>query len=114
MQKPPQAAQMNGPPTPSQTPPVESENKRLSTTPKKDARSAPEFKADIDEGESPPMLATEPTGAAKAETLVLDAPTPKQEEDGDDETKDREGDIYAEAVLACSIENPEACIMCSG
>ena len=24
------------------------------------------------------------------------------------------GDIYAEAALACSIENPESCLMCSG
>jgi ribonucleoside-diphosphate reductase subunit M1 len=35
----------------------------------------------------------------------------KQEEDADPE---REGDIYADAVLQCSIDNKEACVMCSG
>ncbi|KAF2100356.1 hypothetical protein NA57DRAFT_54449 [Rhizodiscina lignyota] len=115
MQKTPETPTSNGLPTPSVTPPADSENKRLSTTPKKDARSAPEFKADVDEGESPDMLATEPHPSTRAEKLSLDdVPTPKQEEDNDEETQDREGDIYADAVLACSIENPESCIMCSG
>jgi len=37
-----------------------------------------------------------------------------QEEDSKDDSEARDGDIYADAVLACSIENPESCVMCSG
>ncbi len=78
----------------------------------------PPFPADQDEGESPEVLATDGIGAVpKDEELpepALKAEKPAQAEDQEEESKDREGDIYAEAVLACSIENPEACIMCSG
>ncbi|EDN04916.1 hypothetical protein HCAG_09248, partial [Histoplasma mississippiense (nom. inval.)] len=35
----------------------------------------------------------------------------KQETDGEGET---ETDIYSQKVIACSIENPESCVMCSG
>ncbi|GAM82808.1 hypothetical protein ANO11243_007940 [Dothideomycetidae sp. 11243] len=45
---------------------------------------------------------------------VVDTNVARTSEDTDEVTKDREGDIYAEAVLACSIENPESCLMCSG
>jgi ribonucleoside-diphosphate reductase subunit M1 len=100
----------------------------------------PAFKADVDEGDSPKALPTEPADKPpKEEELsspVLGAKKDKDAEDKEDESKEREMDIYSEAVLACkfprgtvqcpliqhanrdcvtgSIENPEACIMCSG
>ncbi|KAF1988095.1 hypothetical protein K402DRAFT_352927 [Aulographum hederae CBS 113979] len=115
MQKPSANAteSVNGVPTPSSTPPPASENKRISSTPKKDAMAAPPFKADVEEGDSPKVLATDPKG----DVLVkqeLEVETPGQEEDADEDSKDREGDIYADAVLQCSIENKDACVMCSG
>jgi len=72
----------------------------------------PAFKADDDEGDSPKLLTTEP----------LESPTNDDElrlskiqsEDGTGESESREVDIYADAALACSIENKEECMMCSG
>jgi ribonucleoside-diphosphate reductase subunit M1 len=98
--------QPNGVLTPSATPPPASETKRLSGPPANALASKP-FPADVEEGESPKILAQ-----TKDETAVE---TPSaQEEDQDAESGARDGDIYADAVLACSIENPEACVMCSG
>ncbi|RAL16492.1 ribonucleotide-diphosphate reductase subunit RNR1 [Aspergillus homomorphus CBS 101889] len=37
-----------------------------------------------------------------------------QEEDSEKTSEERENDIYSQAVLQCSIENKEACIMCQG
>ena len=123
------------PPTPIATPPVNEENKKFSPPNKKESKVLPQpsFKADIDEGDSPKTLATEPTGLPKEDALPEPALKEGDEEDGK-ESKDREGDIYAEKVLACkaprqpklfgtsgmanastgSIENPESCVMCSG
>jgi len=65
---------------------------------------APVFKADAPEGESPKSLATEPTENPKAtelpEPALEDKKTP-QDEDNEDKSKEREYDIYADAVLAC-------------
>jgi ribonucleoside-diphosphate reductase subunit M1 len=93
------------------------------------------LKADAPEGESPKALATEPTVKPKTEELpeaaLEDKKSPQQDEDNEDKSKEREYDIYADAVLACkcfhvifksthsnnitgSIEDPESCIMCSG
>jgi ribonucleoside-diphosphate reductase subunit M1 len=84
--------------------------------------SAPAFKADVEDGDSPRLLTadnhTAPTKESVPEADLdsgssssdSDAGT-KQAEDADPE---REGDIYADAVLQCSIENKEACVMCSG
>ncbi|KAK4101873.1 hypothetical protein N658DRAFT_495803 [Parathielavia hyrcaniae] len=76
----------------------------------------PAFKADVDEGDSPKALPTEPADSQpKLEAIgspALDAK--KDAEDKEEESKVRELDIYSEAVLACSIENPESCVMCSG
>ena len=73
------------------------------------------FKADFEEGDSPRALATDPAEApSKVDPLPELASVAKQEEDAESDSKEREGDIYADAVLACSIENPESCIMCSG
>lgn len=103
-------------PTPTTTPPPESEAKRISATPKKaSAMEVPAFKADQDEGESPKVIAADAVTDIPDEELPQPALAVKQqEEDADKDSKNREGDIYAEAALACSIENPESCLMCSG
>lgn len=108
-QQPQNSTVSNGVPTPSTTPPPEAEAKQ---TPKKELpMRAPPFKADASEGSSPKMVAVDSTVGAPDEEVKR---TNAQDEDAKDDSKDREGDIYADAVLACSIENPEACIMCSG
>lgn len=119
----------NGMPTPSATPPpVSSEEKKVSPPSKKESTVLPTFKADADEGESPKVLAADPVEPLEKENLPEAAV--KQEEDTED-SETREGDIYAQKVLACklfstmspnvetnfeigSIENPESCVMCSG
>lgn len=64
----------------------------------------PPFKADVEES-SPKMVAEDAkTNGANGEKV--------KEEDIKEEEED--GDIYAEAALQCSIENKDACIMCSG
>ncbi|KAF2740657.1 ribonucleotide reductase large subunit RNR1 [Polyplosphaeria fusca] len=103
--------QLNGVPTPSATPPPSLENKRLSDVPK-DALALKPFPADVEEGDSPKLLAA--TNGKPAPEAALPEAAVAQEEDQDNESGAREGDIYADAVLACSIENPEACVMCSG
>ncbi|KAF2490951.1 hypothetical protein BU16DRAFT_585285 [Lophium mytilinum] len=105
----------NGVPTPSSTPPPTNENKRLSTeTSQKDSALASKpFKADVEEGESPKLLSTDPEGKPLAGEELPEAAM-KQEEDNDSESGAREEDIYADKVLQCSIENKEACVMCSG
>lgn len=122
----------NGMPTPSATPPppVAEDNKKSSPAEKKEAVVLPTFKADVDEGESPKVLAVEPVETPE-KVEVLDEGAGKQVEDAEG-SKAREGDIYAQKVLACksscdlcypgrllilftgSIENREACEMCSG
>ena len=119
VQKTTPASASNGIPTPSTTPPPEVRAAvAAATTPTKAAIAHRPFKADVEEGESPKLLSVEPTGEKPKEELLpgsaLDVKASKQEEDKEEDSKDREGDIYADAVLACSIENPEACIMCSG
>ena len=81
----------------------------------------PPFPADQDEGQSPPLLAADRTDGFTPKVEELPEPAMKdgnkelaQDEDKAEDSKEREGDIYAGAVLACSIENPEACVMCSG
>ncbi|KAH0366251.1 hypothetical protein KCU65_g5462, partial [Aureobasidium melanogenum] len=107
--QPQNSAVANGVPTPSTTPPPEAEAK---PTPKKELpMRAPPFTADLPEGSSPKLVAADSTSGTPDEEIKR---TVKQDEDVADDSKDREGDIYADAVLACSIENPEACIMCSG
>ena len=107
--------------TPATTPPPESQRKKLERS--SSAVVNPPFPADVDEGESPEVLALDGTkeAAGKGEELPAPALTDeekdrrvKQGEDEEGKSGEREGDIYAEAVLACSIENPEACVMCSG
>ena len=105
-------APSNGIPTPSATPPP-MEAKRLSGVSKDSALASKPFTADVEEGDSPKLLSAEPAGRPDDEVLPGPALT-KQEEDNDEVSEAREGDIYSEAVLACSIENKDACLMCSG
>ncbi|KAK3988150.1 ribonucleoside-diphosphate reductase large chain [Cladorrhinum sp. PSN332] len=106
----------NGVPTPSTTPPpiktpAASEVKKPLASPAK----PPAFKADVPEGDSPKALPTEPIEKPKLESIGSPALEGKKDvEDEEGDSKEREVDIYSEAVLACSIENPEACVMCSG
>ncbi|KAI6507094.1 ribonucleotide-diphosphate reductase subunit rnr1 [Pyricularia oryzae] len=103
-----ESANANGYPTPSTTPPPAVTSKPVASP----AKSVP-FKADQEEGESPKALPTEPSKNVDEEE-ALDSKKKKDTEDNESESKEREMDIYSEAVLACSIENPEACVMCSG
>ncbi|KAG5918307.1 ribonucleotide-diphosphate reductase subunit rnr1 [Claviceps capensis] len=98
-------------PTPSTTPPPPAAASRPIASPSKSAI----MKADVEDGDSPKVLPTEPSGKVKEEELVEPgAKRERQSEDGDVDSGERERDIYSEAVLACSIENPESCVMCSG
>ncbi|KAI9734812.1 MAG: ribonucleotide-diphosphate reductase subunit rnr1 [Cirrosporium novae-zelandiae] len=93
-------------PSPQQTPSATTENRQFSpATVKRSAISAPPFKADVEDGDSPKQLATEPTGQPNHSPLPEPALSPKkehkQEEDKEDVHNSREGDIYADAVLQC-------------
>ncbi|KAJ4334041.1 ribonucleotide-diphosphate reductase subunit rnr1 [Ascochyta clinopodiicola] len=99
---------VNGVPTPSATPPPAAESK---LPPVENALASKPFKADVEEGDSPKLVAADSISKpVEEDSLSKD----KQAEDADDDSKERDGDIYAEAALACSIENPESCLMCSG
>jgi len=127
MSKQPSTTTPNGMPTPSSTPPPQTgvmeqiaATTQPTPSPRKDAITAPAFKADLEEGSSPQLLSTDPSGVTtplKDEELPeasLDVKSKTQEEDSEKVSKDREDDIYAEKALQCSIENKDACIMCSG
>jgi len=104
----------NGESSPTTPPASKTEFK---TRPVASPAKPPAFKADQDEGDSPKALPTSPSEKAELDELPDPAVTDKkegQDEDKEDASKERETDIYSEAVLACSIENPEACVMCSG
>jgi ribonucleoside-diphosphate reductase subunit M1 len=91
-----------------------SPSKKTTASPMK----APAFKADVEEGDSPKLLVADAPKAKDEADVKLPEPAvddaDKQEEDSENENKGREEDIYADAVLQCSIENKEACVMCSG
>ena len=97
------ASSLNGVPTPSTTPPPAIEAKRPVASPMKPVP----FKADVAEGESPKALPTDPADKPKDAELLepeaKDTKAPNQDEDKDDATKEREYDIYNEAVLACKL-----------
>lgn len=104
----------NGVPTPSATPPPPSSSSENTVAgAKESALASKPFKADVEEGDSPKILSNQPNGKP-VEEEPLPEQAVKQEEDNDEESKARDGDIYADAVLACSIDNPDACLMCSG
>ncbi|KIW67617.1 ribonucleoside-diphosphate reductase large chain [Phialophora macrospora] len=110
-------AAVNGIPTPTSTPPpIVEESKQIGAMAHKLAKTR------LGEGESsaeasPRILATDATSVppeAIAEESLESRSKDEQEEDKESENGEREEDIYAQKVLACSIENKEACIMCSG
>ncbi|KAG6160570.1 ribonucleotide-diphosphate reductase subunit rnr1 [Claviceps purpurea] len=85
-------------PTPSTTPPPPAAASRPIASPSKSAI----MKADVEDGDSPKVLPTEPSGKVKEEELVEPgAKREGQSEDGDVDSGERERDIYSEAVLAC-------------
>jgi ribonucleoside-diphosphate reductase subunit M1 len=87
----------NGIPTPSTTPPpaLSADVKpRAVASPNKNAA----IKADVAEGDSPKALPTEPTGKVEEEELVKKS---AQSEDKEEESDERERDIYSDAVVAC-------------
>ena len=140
-QSPPPAVTANGIPTPAETPSptppasipapaapaprpqnmmaaiASSAGNGVGTSPRKEANPPPPFKADQADA-SPQTLATDPSSlqaenglGKKMEDVSLGKP---QAEDTGAESEKREEDIYADKVLQCSIENKEACVMCSG
>lgn len=63
---------------------------------------------------SPTLLATEPlTDSPAVDGLEELENKRSQEEDAKGLSEEREVDIYADAALACSIENKDDCMMCS-
>ena len=89
-------------PTPAATPPQNTENKKFSPVQRETAIKA-EVKAEAEGGDSPKALATDPLGTPiKEEELpVFDASKKKVQEEDGEEGEEREGDIYAQKVLAC-------------
>ncbi|KAI9801417.1 MAG: hypothetical protein M1825_003396 [Sarcosagium campestre] len=110
----------NGVPTPRATPPPPSlENKTLEADIQDSIKKGASFKVDSDEGDSPKLLTTDPPAGTPQHDdalpeVTLSSSSKKQQEDTDETSKDREADIYADKVLQCSIENKDACVMCSG
>ena len=126
----------NGMPTPTSTPPPSVEQQRQHPVTKTGLAAVPTFKADVDEGLSPKSLATDPLETPDRDAVLEEPLTDnvrKQEEDSEETSISREEDIYAEKALQCkttthipakgiiadniiqgSIENKEACVMCSG
>ena len=116
-----QSTALNGIVTPATTPPPGPEQKKRTLGRTSSAVVNPPFPADQEEGASPEVLAVDGTDASLPKDEELPEPAlkaekelPSQEEDKEEESKEREGDIYADAVVACSIENRDACVMCSG
>ena len=133
--KPPSTPAHNGIPTPEQTPSPAPAPKNMmaqiaatkqdvpAPQPPKDPHAVVPFKADVEEGDSPQLLSTDPEDDVApskqdwSDTSVeqdKDAVEEKQEEDAESDNKVREGDIYSDKVLMCSLQNKEDCVMCSG
>lgn len=104
-------AAVNGIPTPTATPPPpavtdDENNKPVLPSLKNGSAILPTFKADAEEGESPKALATDPTNPPILDE-GLPAPTieaagkKEQDEDKENTSAEREGDIYADKVLQC-------------
>lgn len=94
----------NGMPTPTSTPPPSTEQQRESPITKTGSVVIPTFKADVEEGQSPKSLATDPLGTPDKEEALPERLTKvvsKQEEDAEEISTTREGDIYAEKALQC-------------
>ena len=98
----PTSPHVNGLPTPVSTP--KGERKFSPPANAKKELKMPAFKADIEEGDSPKTLATEPVGTPAVEEELPEAAIKdgkkKQEEDAE-EGEAREEDIYAMKALQC-------------
>ncbi|RMZ75046.1 hypothetical protein DV737_g5492, partial [Chaetothyriales sp. CBS 132003] len=110
------ASRVNGVITPTATPPPSNDDaKQLANTFAKTRLN----EGTSSEEPSPRVLATEPEGPPDLDESLESrsskiAGSSTQDEDRDAESQERDEDIYAQKVLACSIENKEACVMCSG
>lgn len=114
----------NGVPSPprSLTPPPKETATLRKATPRKEAIPMPPFKADQEEEPSPKMEAVDIelnglslNGKKTNGTKGVNGDHDSDKENGVEEKGDEaDGDIYADAVLQCSIENKDACVMCSG
>jgi ribonucleoside-diphosphate reductase subunit M1 len=104
-QKQPGNGATNGVMTPALTPDSTTEQKKFS--PNSNKVSEASFKADLEEGESPRALPTDPAGSPPKEEELLERTT-KQEEDTEEVSEDREGDIYAQQVLACKFSGSQS------
>ena len=98
----------NGMPTPAQTPEPETKEPSPVDVETKKPNVLPSFKADAEEGDSPKALPTEPAEKPKEEELLEGekegGKESKQSEDTE-ESQAREGDIYAQKVLACKFSH---------
>ncbi|KAK5044962.1 ribonucleotide-diphosphate reductase subunit rnr1 [Exophiala bonariae] len=97
------ATQLNGIPTPTSTPPPSSEDKqlvsKLAKTRLSDGISSEE--------PSPKVLPTDPVGTPDVEESLESRALKKvQVEDQESDSEEREGDIYAQKVLACKYPYP--------
>ena len=113
----PSVVNSNGIPTPSTTPPPVAANGDIKVRPVASPAKIVPFKADLEEGESPKTLPTEPVEKVNAESIgspALEAKKEGQVEDADEESNERESDIYSDAVLACKSllphSNSDSCL----
>ena len=93
-----------GMPTPTSTPPPPNEQQRESPITNTGSAVIPTFKADVEEGQSPKSLATDPLGTPDKEEALPERLTnvvSKQEEDAEEISTTREENIYAEKALQC-------------
>ena len=100
------AAAPNGIPTPTATPPIDASRQLTAQMGRTKLSDDGESSAEA----SPKVLPTDPTGPPEEDSL-----DDKKDQVEDGKTnEEREADIYSQKVLACSIENRDACVMCSG
>ncbi len=93
------AVSSNGIPTPSTTPPPALTGV-AKTLPLSSPQKPNTMKADVADGDSPKVLATDPGDKIEDEEEVGESEK-KTSNQSEDEGEDRERDIYSEAVLAC-------------
>jgi ribonucleoside-diphosphate reductase subunit M1 len=87
-------------------------------TPRKEAIPMPAFKADEEESSPKMQPADLKTNGVNGHANGVNGEHRENGVNGsakkEGEDEEEVGDIYADAVLQCSIENKDACIMCSG
>ena len=85
--------------------------KRATGSPATTYSAVPRNQANGSTEGSPRTLTSEPTNGTNG---VENGAGGNQKENGQEETGERENDIYSQKVLQCSIDNKEECLMCSG